>query len=173
MKDLNLDKFDVYYLIRAIEEHILMLYDKKRGPSNDTKIEIQAGIWKKLLELVKSYETTNKKHRYVFDVNNIGEVDDGSHSFEELYHHRMILFSVICNTYKDKAWKSWKHHSGDMFEDYFIVGVETPEGQFTYHYHKDWWGKFEVTEMERAPEWDGHEAVDVIRLLSLIKNEDE
>ena len=61
MKDLNLDKFDVYYLIHAIEEHILMLYDKKRGPSNDTKIEIQVGIWKKLLELVKSYETTNKK----------------------------------------------------------------------------------------------------------------
>ena len=53
--------------------------------------------------------------RYVFDVDDIGEISDGSHSFQELYYHRCVLFSVICNTYKERAWKSWKHHDGTMF----------------------------------------------------------
>jgi len=54
-----------------------------------------------------------------------------------------------------------------MFDDYFIVGIETPEGQFTYHYHKDDWEKFEVDELPTAPAWDGHTSEDVIRLLDL------
>jgi len=55
-----------------------------------------------------------------------------------------------------------------MYEDYFIVGVSTPEGDFTYHYHLDHWDRFNVPELERAPEWDGHTAADVTRLLSLV-----
>ena len=41
MKDINLDVLDKYYLIMKIEDIILELYDKKRGPSNDDKMEIQ------------------------------------------------------------------------------------------------------------------------------------
>ncbi len=98
-----------------------------------------------------------------------GNVSDGHHTFCELYHHRMLLFSVICNTYEDKAWKSKLHDDGTMFDNYFIVGVTTPEGDFTYHYHLDHWGEFKVKELERAPEWDGHKAKDITRLLSLIR----
>jgi hypothetical protein len=36
-----------------------------------------------------------------------GDTSDGYHTFNELYYHRMILFSVICNQNKSKAWKSW------------------------------------------------------------------
>ena len=32
----------------------------------------------------------------------IGELSDGYHTFNELYHHRAILFSVICNTYPEQ-----------------------------------------------------------------------
>lgn len=99
----------------------------------------------------------------------IGEVSDGYHTFNELYYHRMILFSVICNTYKDKAWKSWKHSDGTMFDDYFIVGITTDEGNYTYHYHKDYWDMFKVKNLDFAPEWDGHEPKDITRLLSLVK----
>lgn len=98
-----------------------------------------------------------------------GGTSDGYHTFDELYHHRMMLFAVICNTYKNKAWKSWKHDDGTMYDDYFIVGVETPEGQYTYHYHKDFWYLFEVYQMELAPKWDGHKPEDISRLFSLIK----
>ncbi|MFL1672625.1 hypothetical protein ABTW76_06130 [Paenibacillus dendritiformis] len=97
-----------------------------------------------------------------------GKTNDGYHTFDELYYHRMILFSIICNQNKDKAWKSWKHHDGTMFDNYFIVGIETTEGHYTYHYHKDCWDLFKVGEMAYAPEWDGHKPEDVTRLLTLV-----
>lgn len=96
-----------------------------------------------------------------------GGVSDGSHTFDELYYHRMILFSVICNKNKELAWKSFKHDDGTMFEDYFIVGIETPAGQFTYHYHEKHWEMFEVEEVEYAPKWDGHTPQDITRLLAI------
>ena len=107
--------------------------------------------------------------KFEFEVNKVGEISDGYHTFDELYFHRMTLFSIICNTYKDISWKSWKHHDGTMYDDYFIVGVETDEGQFTYHYHKDYWDKFNVKELPFAPEWDGHTADDIVRLYSILK----
>lgn len=58
----------------------------------------------------------------------IGNLSDGYHSFNELYHHRAVLFSVICNSMPDKAWKSKLHDTGDMFDGMFIVGIETSEG---------------------------------------------
>lgn len=97
-----------------------------------------------------------------------GEVSDGYHTFNELYYHRMILFSVICNTYKTLAWKSKLHHDGTMFDDYFIVGVQTKSGQYTYHYDVKYWDFFDVQELEIAPEWDGHQPNDIIRLLTLL-----
>jgi hypothetical protein len=95
------------------------------------------------------------------------DISDGHHTFHELYHHRAVLFSVICSVFRDKAWKSWKHADGTMFDDFFIVGVTTPEGNYTYHYKKDCWDMFAVKELEFAPEWDGHQPKDVGRLLSL------
>lgn len=98
-----------------------------------------------------------------------GKLSDGYHTFDELYYHRMVLFSIICNTYKEQAWKSWKHHDDTMFDDYFIVGLQTPEGQYTYHYHKDEWDMFKVKELEKAPVYDGHKPSDITRLISLLK----
>lgn len=96
-----------------------------------------------------------------------GGISDGYHTFDELYYHRMVLFSVICNQNKEKAWKSWLHDDGTMYEDYFIVGIETDEGHYTYHYHKKYWEWFNVKELDKAPKWDGHVPDDVIRLLTL------
>lgn len=96
-----------------------------------------------------------------------GLINDGSHSFNELYYHRMILFAAVCNKNKANAWKSKKHADGSMYDNYFIVGIETPEGQYSYHYHIDNWNFFDVKELECAPEWDGHQPKDVKRLLSL------
>ena len=88
---------------------------------------------------------------------NIGEFCDGYHSFNELYHHRAVLFSVICNTYPEKAWKARFHEDGSMFDGMFIVGIDTPMGQATYHYFMDpYWDMFKVVELDRAPAWDGH-----------------
>jgi hypothetical protein len=44
-----------------------------------------------------------------------------------------------------------------MYDGMFIVGIDTGEGQATYHYDVDpYWDLFHVKELERAPEWDGH-----------------
>lgn len=98
-----------------------------------------------------------------------GNTSDGYHTFNELYYHRMILFSVICNQNKDRSWKSWRHNDGTMFDDYFIVGITTDEGNYTYHYHKNHWGMFDVKELDLAPAWDGHKPEDITRLLTLVK----
>lgn len=99
----------------------------------------------------------------------IGEVSDGYHTFNELYHHRAILFSVICNIHPHLAWKSKKHHEGDMYDGMFIVGIETPAGPATYHYDIDpYWDMFKVKELARAPEWDGHTPEDAIGRISTL-----
>lgn len=95
-------------------------------------------------------------------------ISDGSHTFGELYDHRAILFAVICNQNKEISFKSKLHDDGTMFEDYFIVGIETPEGDYTYHYHLDYWNLYDVPILEKAPKWDGHQPKDITRLLSLI-----
>lgn len=98
---------------------------------------------------------------------NSGDFSDGYHTFNELYYHRMILFAVICKQNEKLAWKSWLHHDGTMYNDYFIVGIDTPLGQYSYHYHKKYWDEFDVKELPNAPEWDGHEPKDIERLLSI------
>lgn len=86
-----------------------------------------------------------------------GETSDGYHTFNELYHHRAVLFSVIVKAFPDRAWKARKHHDGSMYDGMFIVGIETPDGQATYHYDiEPYWDMFECKELEYAPEWDGH-----------------
>lgn len=109
----------------------------------------------------------NMINQQISSLDNKGAVSDGSHTFDELYYHRMVLFSVVCRDHKEKAWKSKHHSDGSMFEDYFIVGISTPAGDFTYHYHIQHWGVFDVKEVDRAPEWDGHESKDIIRLMLL------
>ena len=95
-------------------------------------------------------------------------ISDKWHTFEELYYHRMILFLTIQLAHKERSWKSKQHHDGTMFEDSFIVGIETPEGQYSYHYNLEYWDLFnEIKELEYAPEFDGHQPKDITRLLSL------
>lgn len=106
--------------------------------------------------------------RIVYNVDDVGEINDGYHSVDELYDHRATLFAAVCKAHTGKAWKSRLHHDGTMFDGgYFIVGIETPAGQFSYHYKMERWDLFDVTVREYAPEWDGHEARDVVRLLTL------
>lgn len=98
-----------------------------------------------------------------------GETSDGYHTFNELYHHRAVLFSVIVRDHPDIAWKARKHHDGSMYDGMFIVGVNTPQGQATYHYDLDpYWSMFECRELERAPEWDGHTPDDAIARIATL-----
>jgi hypothetical protein len=100
-----------------------------------------------------------------------GEISDGYHTFNQLYHQRAILFATIVNQNKDIAWKSYKHSDGkycfDSNGEWFIVGIDTSEGSYTYHYSKEYWNYFKCKELDCGKEWDGHTEEDVTRLLSL------
>lgn len=96
-----------------------------------------------------------------------GETSDGYHTFNELYHHRALLFSVIVRNYPELCWKSKKHHDGDMYDGMFIVGINTPDGQASYHYDiEPYWDMFDCKELEFAPEWDGHTPSQAIERIS-------
>jgi len=99
----------------------------------------------------------------------IGEMSDGYHTFNGLYYQRMVLFAALVKAHKDKAWKSWKHEDGKPCFDggWFIVGIDTPQGSYTYHYEDKYWNWFECEELPVAKHWDGHTEEDVTRLLSL------
>ena len=99
----------------------------------------------------------------------IGDLSDGYHTFNDLYYQRMMLFAALVKQNKDKAWKSWSHEDGNpcFGGGWFIVGIDTPEGSYTYHYSSENWNVFDCEVLPVAKHWDGHTEKDVTRLLSL------
>lgn len=101
----------------------------------------------------------------------IGDLSDGYHTFNQLYHQRAILFAAIVNQNPAISWKSFKHSDGsycfDSDGEWFIVGIDTPEGSYTYHYERKYWDLFKCRQLEVGKLWDGHTEEDVTRLLSL------
>ena len=94
----------------------------------------------------------------------VGEVSDGYHTFNELYAHRCTLFAALAISNKHISWKSKFHNDGSSFDGWFIAGMNLPTGTITYHLPIDqFWDKFAVPEIEKAPEWDGHTSQDVIK----------
>ena len=118
---------------------------------------------------LREFNLTPKSNMaYAITNENVGWVSDGYHTFDELYYHRMVLFAVICNQNKHLAWKSKLHSDGQMASGYFIVGINTPAGQATYHYQLDHWEKFQCEELPTAPLYDGHTPQDAIeRIVAL------
>lgn len=113
-----------------------------------------------------------KKICEIAGIDDIGDLSDGYHTFNGLYYQRAVLFAALVTAYKDKAWKSMKHEDGEpcFGGGWFIVGIDTPEGSYTYHYETKDWNMFDCEELPVAKHWDGHTEKDVTRLLSL-KNE--
>lgn len=106
----------------------------------------------------------------VANIDDIGDLSDGFHTFNSLYEQRMILFAALVKAYKDRAWKSYRHEDGEYCfgGGWFIVGIDTPEGSYTYHYENKYWDMFECADLPRGKHWDGHTEADAeTRLMSL------
>lgn len=125
-------------------------------------------------------EQLNEQIKRMKDIGiiNAGEISDGYHTFDELYHHRTVLFATICNMHHNYynawisdtipvAWKSKLHADGTMYDGMFIAGFETHEGSYTYHCDMKYWDMFDNEEIPNAPKWDGHKPEDVTRMLSV------
>ena len=96
------------------------------------------------------------------------EISDGYHTFSDLYEQRLILSAALAKT-NPKAWKSKLHEDGEVpfGGGWFIMGFDTKEGSYTYHYELKDWDLFQCKELERGKPWDGHTSKDVRRLLSM------
>ena len=117
-------------------------------------------------------DTERKRINAICEVAGVSEIEDlsdGFHTFRQLYYQRMMLFATIVKQNKDRAWKSLRHEDGELCfgGGWFIVGIDTPEGSYTYHYENKYWDVFDCEELERSKHWDGHTEKDVTRLLSL------
>lgn len=104
-----------------------------------------------------------------------GSTSDGYHTFDELYEFRMLynaaFFNQLMSTDIPVA-KSRLHSDGEVpfGGGWFIVHAHLPTGDITNHYELKDWDLFKVTEIDRAPEWDGHTAQDVaVRLRQYIE----
>lgn len=102
-------------------------------------------------------------------VSDVGDVSDGYHTFNQLYHQRAVLFAALVMQNKDKAWKTHKHEDGEpcFGGGWFLVSIDTPKGTYGYHYEDKYWDLFDCQELEKAKHWDGYTEEDVMRLMSL------
>jgi hypothetical protein len=103
----------------------------------------------------------------VTDIN--GETSDGFHTFNELYHYRMLYNALLFNEWADldigDVHKSWKHSDGQpcFGGGWFVVTAQTVAGQITNHYKAEDWDRFSIPERPTAAEWDGHDAAEAAR----------
>ena len=133
-----------------------------------SNLKLKANKW-----LTDNYNLMGQLDKINADIKS-GELSDGYHTFNDLYCQRMFLFAIIVNQNKELAWKSLKHEDGELCfgGDWFIVGIDTPRGSYTYHYETNYWSLFDCQELEVAKHWDGHTSKDVGRLLSIIGGKD-
>lgn len=107
--------------------------------------------------------------------NNIGNLSDGYHTFNELYEFRKIYNACLFNEwYKNnthEVYKSKRHHDNEecFGGGWFIVVAILPTGQISNHYELKDWDLFNISEYEKSKyEFDGHTPNDVLeRLKSL------
>lgn len=90
------------------------------------------------------------------------DTSDGYHTFGELYRYRMLynaaFFNMLARHTDIPVVKSHRHGDGELCfgGGWFIVMAQLPTGQVSNHYEDRFWGLFDVPEVEKAPEWDGH-----------------
>lgn len=98
----------------------------------------------------------------------VEKISDGYHTFADLYEQRLILSAALAKN-NPHAWKSKRHEDGSVpfGGGWFIMGFDTDEGCYTYHYELKDWDLFQCKELDKGKPWDGHTSRDVRRLLSI------
>ena len=107
-------------------------------------------------------------------LNDKSSINDGYHSFNELYNYRMVYNALLFNEWHKQGMynvhKSYRHADGELCfgGGWFVVVAETPQGQITNHYKNEYWDLFNIQEVDKAAEWDGHTAQEAYnRMLAL------
>lgn len=97
--------------------------------------------------------------KLTLDIEKPGSISDGYHTFDELYEHRCLLFIRLCLDHTEDAF--WRHH----YPGWPLLGIDTPEGQVTYHVPERFLPLFSERIKEGGPAFDGHTSADVVQRL--------
>lgn len=64
-----------------------------------------------------------------------------------------LAFIAVCNTFKEFAWKAQHYSNGKKCFGgrYFIAGITTKEGSYTYMFPMKYWDSFKCHEVECTP----------------------
>ena len=101
---------------------------------------------------------------------NRGDISDGYHTFNELYEHRIALFTALMKCNPKISWRANNHEDGTMYDGWFIAGMHLPTGDISYHLPVDQWQTLDYADIattNKAPKWDGHTPRDVVNRLIL------
>ena len=101
------------------------------------------------------------------------EISDGFHTFDELYHYRMLYNAAFFNSLEGKyeVHKSYRHADGELCfgGGWFIVCAKLPAGLISNHYERKDWDLFIIPEVEKSMfEYDGHTSQDVLTRLKAL-----
>ena len=110
-----------------------------------------------------------------------GNVSDGYHTFNDLYHFRMIYNAALFNSWwsmrRFNIHKSRRHNDGEecFGGGWFIFVAVLPTGMISNHYKEKYWDLFHIPDYDKAlVPFDGHTAQDVIdRLEAFIKTDSQ
>lgn len=96
-----------------------------------------------------------------------GKISDGFHSFDELYHYRMLYNAAFFNSLEGKyeVHKSYRHSDGELCfgGGWFIVMAYLPTGQVSNHYRIEDWNLFDIPER-----WKQMNGMAILQLKQLI-----
>lgn len=109
------------------------------------------------------------------------KINDGFHTFGELYQHRIVLFIALCKELinnpeyqagqKSEVWRTIKYSNNTNLEEgWFLMGIGKEQGaQITYHLPMSYWSKTDFAQLiDKAPLFDKHTSNDVVkRILDL------
>ncbi len=80
-----------------------------------------------------------------------------------------ILLMALMLSHREMSWRAVTQSDGEMFDGYFLAGMDLPTAQITYHVPLDYWPVLSVPgilTLQRAPAWDGHTPADVLSRLA-------
>jgi len=112
-------------------------------------------MWQKILNLFKKLE----------------DISDGFHTFADLYKIRHILCLALAQLAMLKGVKVFKStlhgDETEMYGGYFILVIETPQGQISFHMPLEYWDYLPNIVEKYDWSFDGHTYIEVYQRILL------
>ena len=99
-----------------------------------------------------------------------GDISYPATHVREIEFQKTVLWSIICNTYKNLAFKSKKQGNGDNYTgDNFIAVISTDVGDYSFLIDLKYWSLFDIEERDTYEDYDEHKPEDIGRLYDIVE----